>query len=97
MSKEQAGTDAGGTCCSVSAGTNCYVTYAIRYYDCTGIDRIVGVSAQNEMNAVKRLVGSRCCNIVQIERTDIKPEYAQDRIEGFIDYTFNNDNTWMYT
>ncbi len=60
----------------------------------------VGVSAESEYGAVKRLVGNRHCAIRKVVRTNLKPEYEERRIEGFArvqDIDWSDVPTWEYT
>ena len=69
-----------------------YAVYAIEYIDCDKNVNIARVTAQTDVDAVQHLISVRCCMICRVERTTIAPEYAQIRIEGFMnDYVFSTD------
>jgi hypothetical protein len=80
-----------------SAATDGCVVFAIEYEDKSKKLNTVGVSAESEYGAVKRLVGNRCCLIRRVEKTSRSPEWEERRIEGFIQHQFSSNKLWQYT
>jgi hypothetical protein len=74
-----------------------YYVYAIKYVRSGGKHYTVGVSSDTEYGAVKRLCSNRVCRILAVAKTELKPEYKQRRIEGYIKYNFvEDDHSWEY-
>jgi hypothetical protein len=62
------------------------------------VTEVVGVSAESEYGAVKRLIGNRHCIIKRLEVTDRVPKHEERRVEGLMHWEFGPDvETWEYT
>lgn len=61
--------------------------------------RVVGVSAESEYGAIKRLCGNRAVIVMRVELIEgRRPQYNERRIEGYIDYEFDLGAVpWEYT
>jgi hypothetical protein len=58
----------------------------------------VAVSAESEYGAIKRLCGNRAAIVRRVELLDRKPQWAERRVEGYIEHEFSKDTpTWEYT
>ena len=78
-----------------------YQVWAIEYEEPPlqgGATQVVGVSAESEYGAIRRLCGNRACIVKRVELTDRKPQWEERRIEGFMDWEFSPEiGTWEYT
>jgi hypothetical protein len=67
-----------------------YVVFAVRYQDSRADIHTVGVSAQTADAAVRCLAENRCCLVLDVTPTEKDPQWAQERIEGYIDYDWSH-------
>jgi hypothetical protein len=67
-----------------------YVVFAVRYQDSRADIHTVGVSAQTADAAVRCLAENRCCLVLDVAPTEKDPQWAQERIEGYIDYDWSH-------